>query len=166
MYCGNNSQHKDLLSGKSHLGNRYDCLRKGIGKGMNLPVDSNYLGPYSPIDKRKVYCGKDDNLPDDYDLMGTLPHCLQKGIGIGKLQKALREPVNIFHKYKIVIMVIAYLTLIIGIFLILYFLRPSWITRIDSKGIVHIDFNKFIPIYIIICLGILVSFIGIWYQSE
>lgn len=167
MYCGNNAQHEDLISGTLQLGNRYGCLRKGIGRGRSLPVDPNYLGPYSPIDQRKVYCGQEDDLPANYDLMGSLPQCLQKGIGIGKRQKALQGGSrNIFHRHKIIILTTIYLVLIGGSFSLLYFLRPSWVTKVDSQGLTHIDLGKFIPIYVAICLGLLLAFVGIWYQSE
>ena len=39
MYCGNNADHPDLLSGNKVIGNRYGCLMKGIGRGLHQPVD-------------------------------------------------------------------------------------------------------------------------------
>ena len=87
IYCGNNSSNSDILSGKLSIGTRYTCMRKGIGKGIRMRVDKNYLDKYTPIDKRRIYCGTSKRLPDDYDSLGNLPQCLQKGIGIGKKLK-------------------------------------------------------------------------------
>ena len=92
IYCGNNSQYPDLLSGKVELGTKYTCMRKGVGMGSNMPLDYRYLGPYSPLDERKIYCGVSPLLPPAYDLDGNLPQCLQKGIGVGKRIRALRGP--------------------------------------------------------------------------
>lgn len=168
MYCGNNEQHPDLTSRKLQLGNRYGCLRKGIGRGLNLPMDSNYLGPYSPIDQRKIYCGQEEILPDDYDLMGNLPQCLQKGIGIGKRHKALSQGLPRHTIRKIIIMTTIYIVLVGGVFSALYFLKPSWITDIDDQGSVKINKRKFALIYGGICLLLLIIlFMGIWwYQSK
>jgi len=167
MYCGNNADHTDLLSGKLILGDRYGCLRKGIGRGNHQPMDPNYLGPYSPIDQRKVYCGQSGDLPDGYDLMGNLPQCLQKGMGIGKRQRALRgDDRNIFKRHIKIFLLVSYLIMIAVTFSMLYFIKPSWIMRVDEKGISNIDIRKFIPIYITICMGLLVFTIGLWYQSE
>ena len=41
IYCGNNAKSVDILSGNKIIGTRYACMRKGIGKGLNLPVDNN-----------------------------------------------------------------------------------------------------------------------------
>ena len=72
-------------------GTRYDCFRKGVGIGLSQPVDKSYRNRYSPRDKRKVYCGKARRLPQKYDIMGNLPMCLQKGVGVGKTMKARRR---------------------------------------------------------------------------
>jgi hypothetical protein len=87
IYCGNNAAYHDLLIGKIILGTRYGCLRKGICRGLYMPYDPKYLGEYIPIDKTKIYCGNKTRLPDEYDRFGSLTNCLQKGIGIGKLEK-------------------------------------------------------------------------------
>jgi hypothetical protein len=174
MYCGNNSENPDLLSGKLQIGNRYGCLRKGIGKGLHMPIDENYLGPYSPIDKRKVYCGKQDDIPDSYDIIGSLPHCLQKGIGIGKLKKALdssssfsssssfpssSSQLTSTRNKHFIIFSILWVFLIVAIFAILYYTKPSCITYKDYQGVVKIDNTKFIIIYISICVGLTIPFI-------
>lgn len=57
MYCGNNRNSKQVKNGNK-IGSRYECLKKGIGVGMNLPLDLDYLDEYIPIDSRKIYCGK------------------------------------------------------------------------------------------------------------
>jgi len=88
-YCGNNALFPDLLNGNKQLGTRYQCFKKGLGKGLNLPVDPNYNGPYNPIDPARVYCGNQNALPAGYDRMGNLSECLRKGIGVGKRQRAL-----------------------------------------------------------------------------
>ena len=44
MYCGNNRLNSSLLNGTVRLGTRYDCLKKGIMTGLNLPYDPEYSG--------------------------------------------------------------------------------------------------------------------------
>ena len=92
IYCGNNGAEPSLLSGEQILGTRYTCMQKGIGRGLHLPYDSKYTGAYVPIDNRKIYCGNKDILPTGYDFFGTLPHCIQKGVGIGKKIRAEQGP--------------------------------------------------------------------------
>jgi len=88
MYCGNNSNHPDLLNGKKTIGTRYGCLLKGKSFGFEQPVDKNFLNPYVPIDNTKKYCGGSNVLPDGYDRFGGLYECYLKGIGVGKRLKA------------------------------------------------------------------------------
>lgn len=87
MYCGNNRRNSEVKNGNLVIGNRYGCLKKGIGIGMNLPADPEYKD-YAPIDTRKIYCGKAPRLPRGYQLMGSNSMCLQKGVGVGKKIKA------------------------------------------------------------------------------
>ena len=68
-YCGNNALCPDLLNGNKQLGTRYQCFRKGLGKGLNLPIDPNYNGAYNPIDPSRVYCGNQNVLPAGYNRM-------------------------------------------------------------------------------------------------
>lgn len=162
IYCGNNALHTDLLNGNKVVGNRYQCLRKGIGTGYEFPVDPDYGLPYEPIDNRKIYCGNQDILPDGYDFLGNSPQCLQKGIGIGKLRKAqeeldlpeidngfkkIKKNNIISKKYKLIILII--------IFIILYVLKPKIICQkeliISSNK--KIDWKKFLLLYIIICIS-------------
>ncbi len=74
----------------SKKGTRHACFRKGIGVGINQPIESSYRDKYEPLDKRKIYCGKSAKLPSGYSIMGNLPMCLQKGVGVGKTIKAKR----------------------------------------------------------------------------
>lgn len=153
IYCGNNARSNDILNGNKVVGTRYGCMRKGIGKGLNSHVDNTYLGDYEPIDKRKIYCGNDDNLPDGYDLMGNLPQCLQKGIGIGKKQKAKQSINENSKNNKGIIYVIVYIILCIGIFLVLYFTKPNFISNKEKdKNVINI---KKLLIYYTTIIGFL-----------
>lgn len=91
IYCGNNGADSGLRNGSYRLGNRYTCMRKGIMIGLYMPYDPKYLEEYCPIDKTKIYCGTQTKIPLGYDNFGSLPHCLQKGIGIGRKQRANKE---------------------------------------------------------------------------
>ena len=139
-YCGNNRLHRDLLNNTKILGTRYKCLQIGIGKGTNLPFDPDYLDAYEPIDNTVIYCGNGDNLPQNYDKIGSISECLRKGIGIGKRQRALAEQNNdededdndggdidyIQNKSHFSLeKIIFYFILEIVLFLILYFYTPS-----------------------------------------
>lgn len=165
IYCGNNAKSADILSGNKVIGTRYNCMRKGIGKGLNLPVDNNYLGDYEPIDTRKIYCGNAENLPDGYDLMGSLPQCLQKGIGIGKKQKAENSnqhqlmssfSSNSKQNYKIVIYITIYILLCVSIFLVLYFTKPDFISdKKNNKNVINTKKLLLYYISIIAVIGII-----------
>jgi hypothetical protein len=93
IYCGNNAKHKKLTSGSHIIGTRYACMKKGIGVGMNLPVDGDFIKEYEPIDITKIFCGGGNKLPDGYDRIGSTSECLRKGVGIGKKVKATRGKV-------------------------------------------------------------------------
>ncbi len=86
IYCGNNSLHKSLSNGFV-VGTRYECFRKGVGVGLNMPLDEDYNQPYEKIDKTRIYCGGKE-LPVGYDRFGTTGECLRKGVGVGKLKIA------------------------------------------------------------------------------
>lgn len=90
MYCGNNKKHPSVVKGEKKIGNKYDCFRKGVGVGLNLPIDESFV-EYKPIDKRRIYCGKEKKLPHGYDLIGNNSLCLRKGVGIGKKLKLSRR---------------------------------------------------------------------------
>ena len=147
IYCGNNALQKTLLNGSKILGNRYSCLKKGIGKGLSLPYDENYLGDYLPIDNRQIYCGLQNNLPNGYDYFGNLSQCLQKGIGIGKRQVVLKgdnKPINkLFIIYTILIILIP-----VFVFFILFYTKPSIILKKDKSK--TINWFKFITIFTLI----------------
>ena len=91
LYCGNNRLDPDVVSGRKIIGTRYQCMKKGIGVGMNLPFDPLYAIPYSPIDRSKIYCGNERRLPRGYTRMGSPASCLRKGVGIGKKIRADKE---------------------------------------------------------------------------
>lgn len=98
IYCGNNSQHFDLLNGVKVIGDRHTCFKKGVGIGMHSGVDINAIGPYQPIVDRKIYCGKQQQLPQRYKTFGSNTECLQKGIGVGKRKhiETLFAPISPF----------------------------------------------------------------------
>ena len=75
------------------MGTRYQCLRKGIGKGLNEPIFS-YTEDYEPIDPVKVYCGNGTNLPQDKDRFGTRDECLRKGFAVGQKTRYTREGIQ------------------------------------------------------------------------
>ena len=91
MYCGNNRLSPQIVIDGDRIGTRYECLKKGIGIGKNLPFDPAYAVGYKPIDKTKIYCGKKKRKPAGYDRMGSPPACLQIGVGIGKRIRAKQK---------------------------------------------------------------------------
>lgn len=145
IYCGNNSQDPELLSGRSVLGTRHGCMKKGFGRGFNMPYDPKFAGPYAPIDERRIYCGNSLEKPNDYDSLGSLAQCIQKGIGIGKRKRAEKGPRR-FN--KMIIPIIIFLIIAVGLFMYLYFSKPIIVTTKDSNNIDHIDWNKFMSFYI------------------
>lgn len=161
MYCGNNALNPQVTSGQVALGTRYSCMRKGIGRGMNLPYDPNYLAPYTPIDNTKIYCGNDLLLPDGYDRFGSLPECLQKGVGIGKRERALKGPgVRVFKIY--ILPTLIYLAISAGVFCWLYFGKPNLVTKKDENGNRHIDWSGFAAFYVVFLLALAVVILVVW----
>lgn len=161
IYCGNNAQNPDLLSGALTLGTRSRCLRKGIGVGRNLPLDPSYAGPYAPIDARREYCGDASEMPDGYDIVGNLPRCLQRGVGIGKAQRAAAgfspknyglagEPDSSRGGLYLVVFAVGAAVL----FLFLYLVKPGMRQKKNRKQIV---WKKFALVYSLtmICFGVL-----------
>lgn len=160
MYCGNNSLNSELVSGRTTLGTRYGCLRKGIGKGMYMPYDPSYSQPYAPIDNTIVYCGNKNNLPLKYDRFGNLPECLQKGIGIGKKKRVgqgLDGGVSskyVMHK-NILMYILIWNIISIGVFCWLYFAKPKFIK--DKEGKINwVKFSIFFSIFITILTIVLI----------
>ena len=173
IYCGNNRLNTNLINGTYRLGNRYECFKKGIGKGLSLPIDENYRNDYEPIDNTRVYCGNRVNLPTNYDRFGNLPHCLQKGIGVGKKIKIERDERgeniidggehNLEIKSKTVKLntkIIFKIIFSIFVFLLLFISKPSFLVlEEEKKGKKEgkkkkILWYKFIIFYIIIILPI------------
>jgi hypothetical protein len=158
IYCGNNLLDPDVVSGRSVLGNRYQCLRKGIGTGLNLPFDEKYRGPYQPVDDRKIYCGLNNNLPLNYFAFGSNHNCLQKGVAIGKSIKANNGSTSFFYKYLLLILIFIYIIFAIGLFLLLFYLKPKSFIYIDKNNKELIDWYKFLTFYTIILLCISIIF--------
>jgi len=85
-YCGNNKF--ELQSGDKVLGTPYQCLRKGIGTGLNAPASGTTQ--YEPIDPpAPTFCGTSQ--PPDGKVMGTRGACFRKGFGVGQRLKAERS---------------------------------------------------------------------------
>jgi hypothetical protein len=92
IYCGSNSLNPQLVAngGVKTIGSRHQCLRKGIGQGLHMPLDLGYNSPYQAIDPRRFYCGDSAVLPAGYTANGTLQQCFNTGIGVGRRQLAQR----------------------------------------------------------------------------
>lgn len=153
IYCGNNALSPQLERGVN-LGTKYQCLQKGIGSGLNQPLDPTYRGPYRSIDQRRMYCGKSDFLPEGYDMEGNLPQCLQKGVGIGKRQRASRFPRSNFilpKSNRKFIPIIIFIILAILLLITLYLSKPTFLSTKDEKGVKHLDKTKFLITYSILC---------------
>jgi hypothetical protein len=92
IYCGSNSLNPQLVAngGVKTIGSRHQCLRKGIGQGLHMPLDLGYNSPYQAIDPRRFYCGDNAVLPAGYTANGTLQQCFNTGIGVGRRQLAQR----------------------------------------------------------------------------
>ena len=93
IYCGNNAFDEGLVNKTKILGSRYQCLRKGVGKGLHEPI-LHYNEDYKPIDNIKLYCGINDVLPPYTDRFGTREECLRKGFAIGQQQKYMKEGIQ------------------------------------------------------------------------
>jgi hypothetical protein len=172
-YCGNNNNYPGLSTGSHSIGTNYECLKKGIGTGLNLPFDSTYKIPYAPIDNRKYYCGNSDTLPitGDYFAMGSPSICHRTGVGIGKSMTAKSTHDNYLLIIKKSIPYILFLVTISIIFLIFYFnySKFTFITKISpTTGEIVIDWTKFIPYYVMSVLisGILIFYIYSKYQNK
>ena len=90
LYCGNNARDEGLINGTKVLGTRYQCLKKGVGKGLSEPVLS-YNDEYEPIENLKIFCGNGTILPQNKDRFGTRDECLRKGFAVGQKQKYNRD---------------------------------------------------------------------------
>ena len=143
--CTNNRLDPELVAGITRLGTKYECLRKGIFVGLNLPLDPNYSGIYESIDRRKIYCGNKIELPRGYDRFGNTSSCLQVGVGLGKSIKARNASfINIYINQ---ILFTIHLLLSILTFLLLYYLKPKVIISKDINNNDIIDWKKFLLLY-------------------
>ena len=158
IYCGNNANHPGLIGGAQILGNRYQCLQKGIGVGRNLPPDQNYLQPYVPINQTRSYCGNTAALPGGYNRMGELHECYTKGVGLGKAQRAQQGLVGPVPQNSLTLwsLNLLFIGIFIIIFLLLYFLKPSFVIKENENSQKEIDMEKFIPDILVIALILLI----------
>ena len=169
IYCGNNARDSQLIAGEVEQGTPFGCMRKGIGIGLNLPYDARYNGAYEPIDDRRIYCGKSDEAPVGYHHIGSLPHCLQKGVGMGKRLKAKRGFQNVlspepsrYRSFTTTILVTLWLVLSGCVFLTLYIVKPNVVMRVDHNNQKHIDWVRFIILYILIVLIMALAAFLLW----
>jgi len=89
-----------------------------------------------------MYCGNQENLPVNYDLMGSPSQCLQKGVAIGKRRRALQGPPYIRRLfYLLLFLVFAYL-----FFYYLYTERLFVVER--DNGEEEVDWYRFLQLYI------------------
>lgn len=77
IYCGNNLYEV----GNRRIGTPYECLKKGIGQGLNSDL-TGFNPNYQAIVADNTYCGT--GTPPAGKQMGTPTSCLRKGVGIGK----------------------------------------------------------------------------------
>lgn len=155
IYCGNNRLHSSLQNGTLSIGTRYRCLRKGIGRGMNMPLDPDYQGDYEPLFQDNFYCGDEKKLPAGYDRFGTLSDCLTKGIGVGKRiiatqnqqgQMAFGNKKPFVINYNLLFLIILVIILIIALY------------KIKNRKIKII-------LSIIILIALLVNLVVLYYSS-
>ena len=139
VYCGNNANYKGIAEGTHRVGTRAECIRIGIGVGKNtIFPDYSYDDAYAPIDNRRVYCGNAAVLPAGYNYMGNNSMCLQKGVGIGKMQR-YRMGVNVM---KLGVYTFSFVGLS-GLVFVLLTSRYK-----DEKG--KVNYSKVLPIYILV----------------
>jgi hypothetical protein len=164
-YCGNNLNYSGLLAGTHVLGTNYQCMRKGIGVGSHLPYDSAYAGAYAPVDPRRFYCGNAAVPPaaGGYLAVGSPSKCLQVGVGVGKVKRAAMGPPFGMYFIRYVLPYLLFFIITGGIFSILYFTKPKFVTKTDPKDPNKdiIDWSKFVPYFIVACL--VVSIIIWWF---
>jgi hypothetical protein len=161
IYCGNNLNAQQLTSGTHTLGTKYECLRKGIGVGSHLPYDENFSGAYMPVDNRKYYCGKAEEIPAGYDEMGSPSICIVKGVGIGKAQRARMGPPVMMYFVRYILPYMLFAVVCLAIFVSIYMTKPDFVSKKDEHEKIKIDWTKFAPYYVGFCLltGIIIYFI-------
>jgi hypothetical protein len=169
FYCGNNGNSPLLVAngGNRTLGTRHDCLRQGIGVGLNMPLDPSYLNPYNPINNTRYYCGNAAALPAGYDANGTLNMCHGIGIGVGRRKRALAAPlaggvVPLAGGAAPLAGGVVYLicfVLMISIFVItMLYKKPSFIKKKDTEEIDWYVFSPYIALFSIV-VGIILYMI-------
>lgn len=176
FYCGNNGNSPLLVAngGNRTLGTRHDCLRQGIGVGLNMPLDPSYLNPYNPINNTRYYCGNAAALPAGYDANGTLNMCHGIGIGVGRRKRALAAPLAggaaplvggaapLAGGAAPLADGMAYLicfVLMISIFVItMLYKKPSFIKKKDTEEIDWYVFSPYIALFSIV-VGIILYMI-------
>jgi hypothetical protein len=161
IYCGNNRQNSKLISGELDIGRRSQCLKKGVGVGLNQPIDPDYLDNYEPLYVDNFFCGdNEDDAPNNYRL-GTLAQCLQKGVAIGKLQKAqnndesgeLEDENDSEHNFILKFTLILFFDIIYLLF-ILYF-KPKFFLIKDTN---ELNTRKIILFWLLITLILSILF--------
>jgi hypothetical protein len=140
IFCGSNQLNPKLIAngGNKTIGTRHQCLRKGIGVGLHMPLDITYNQPYQPIDQRKFYCG-DRELPPGYYANGTLQQCFSKGVGVGRLKVARRGWA--YQNRSWIPFLFFYIILNTAFILGMIYGKPSFILK-ESK---EIDWNILSP---------------------
>ena len=164
IYCGNKGNFDGLVRGTHILGTNYQCLRKGIGIGSNLPYDYDYSGQHVPIDDRKYYCGNAVSIPvgGGHFAMGSPAKCLAVGIGVGKAQRAAMGPPAYMYFIRYILPYIIFVILAGIIFTVFYLVRPKFLNKKDQQLNDIIDWNKFIPYYLLFCLIISIFIWWFW----
>ena len=77
IYCGNNLYEV----GNRRIGTPYECLKKGVGQGLNSDL-TGFNPNYRAIIADNTYCGT--GAPPAGKQRGTPTSCLRKGVGIGR----------------------------------------------------------------------------------
>lgn len=162
IYCGNNANYKGLISGTHYVGTNYQCLKKGIGKGKNLPYDSKYLNQYTPIDARKFYCGNSNVLPNNYFADGSPSKCLSIGIGVGKAQRASMGPAAYMYFVRYILPYLLFIIFSGIFFIVIYFTKPNFFYTKDENKKRILDLKKFLPYFIIFMLLVIISIYFFW----
>lgn len=164
IYCGNKGNFTGLMSGTHILGTNYQCLRKGIGVGSNLPYDEKYRGIHVAIDDRKYYCGNSPVLPigGGHFAIGSPSKCLAVGIGIGKAQRARMGAPAFMYFIRYILPYIIFFVLVIIIFSVFYLVKPKFLIKKDQYYNDIIDWGKFIPYYLLFCLIIFIFIVWFW----
>ena len=170
FYCGNNGNSPLLVAngGNRTLGSRHDCLRQGIGVGLNMPLDPSYLTPYNPINNTRYYCGNAAALPAGYDANGTLNMCHGIGIGVGRRKRALAGgaaplaggAAPLAGGAAPLALYLICFVLMISIFVItMLYKKPSFIKKKDTEEIDWYVFSPYIALFSIV-VGIILFIVA------